>query len=324
MKKRQMRAMLTGILCMALLLMAGCGGRSKEALDNELAYRQLGLNEIKEGSYEEAVEAFQKALDQSLAVIEELEIDICYYKAAAQYKSGDAKGAIETYTALINYDEKNSDALYLRGTQYLLGGQNKEALADYEDALAIDKDNGRLYNKIGEHLTAAGLNEEAGNILNRALKIKEEDAADYREKGYTYYLLGQYDSARPYLDRAMDEKDTEAVFYLAKLCEAQGDNEQAAQFYESYVESNGNDTETLNALGLARMEEGNYEQALAFFQQALENEGSGNRQELRRNEIVALEYLNQFSQAKGKMEEYLVDYPEDEEAVREYEFLRSR
>ena len=47
-------------------------------------------------------------------------------------------------------------------------------------------------------------------------------------------------------------------------------------------------------------------------------------QELRRNEIIALEYLQDFVQAREKMTSYLADYPDDEAAAREYEFLQSR
>ncbi len=324
MKKKRIRIVFLTIGLLAMLLAAGCGRRSKESLENELAYRQLGINKMNEGDYEGAVEMFQNALDQSLAVIEDLEIDICYYKAVAQYKGGDVEGAFATYNALIEYDKKNADALYLRGTLYLQEGDSENALKDYEGALEQDTRNIALYNKIAENLNGAGLTEDAGEILNQALAVEERDAADYREKGYTYYLLGQYDSARTYLDRAIEQKDTEAVFYLAKVCEAQGDTEEANQLYETYVESHSDDTETLNALGLARLSEGSYDQALTFFQKALEQESPVNEQELRRNEIIALEYLQDFAQAKEKMETYLADYPDDEAAVREYEFLQSR
>lgn len=312
------------IFIVTMAVLTGCGSRNKEDLENELAYRELGISKMEEGSYEEAVEMFQKALDQSLAVVDELEIDICCYKAVAQYKSGDTDGALETYTALINYDDGNADAFYLRGTLYLELDQSEKALADYEKAVKADKNRIALYNEIGEKLTNAGLTEEAGTILNRALKVKGDKAADYRDKGYTYYLLEQYDNARTYLDKAINMGDKEAVFYLAKMLEAQGNTEQADQLYESYVTGHSDDTETLNTLGCNRMEEGNYEQALVFFQTALKNENPGNEKELRRNEIATLEYLLDFKQAREKMKSYLKDYPEDTEAAREYEFLKSR
>lgn len=311
--------------CLAVLLLlcftAGCGGRNKE---NELAYRQLGINKMAEGDYEEAVKMFQKALDQSMAVIGELELDICYYKAAAQYKAGDTDGAMQTYTALIDYDKENADALYLRGILYLEQGDGNSAMTDFENALKADKKNGAMYNKIGEQLKQSGLTEEAEKIWTRGLALKGETAAEYREKGYAYVLLGQYDSAKTYLDKANELGDTEALFYLGKLYEAQENTEKAGEMYEAYIETHSDDTETLNALGCAKMETGDYEKALVFFQAALKNENPANKRELLRNEIAALEYTLDFAQAREKMESYLADYPDDEEAAREYEFLKSR
>lgn len=325
MNHKRMRNICCIIFAIAMLALTGCGGtRRKEALENELAYRQLGITRMAEGNYQEAAKMFQNALDQSMAVIEELEIDICYYKAAAQYKSGDADGALETYTALIEYDKKNADAFYLRGILYLALGQNEDAIKDFKSALENDKKNGVLYNKIGENLMSVGLAEEAKDILRQALELSGDTAGDFREKGYAYYLLEDYDNARTYLDKAINMEDKEAVFYLAKMLEAQGSIQQANQLYESYIQDNGGDTETLNSLGCAKMEEGNYEQALAFFQKALETENPLNEQELRRNEITVLEAMLDFAQAKEKMAAYLEDYPEDEAAVREYEFLQSR
>lgn len=311
--------------CLAVLLLlcftAGCGGRNKE---NELAYRQLGINKMAEGDYEEAVKMFQKALDQSMAVIGELELDICYYKAVAQYKAGDTDGAMQTYTALIDYDKENADALYLRGILYLERGDGDSAMTDFENALKADKKNGTMYNKIGERLKQSGLTEEAEKIWTRGLALKGETAAEYREKGYAYVLLGQYDSAKTYLDKANELGDTEALFYLGKLYEAQENTEKAGEMYEAYIETHSDDTETLNALGCAKMETGDYEKALVFFQAALKNENPANKRELLRNEIAALEYTLDFAQAREKMESYLADYPDDEEAAREYEFLKSR
>ena len=116
MNNRRMRIIFCIMVLLMLCLTAGCGRRNKENLENEKAYRQLGINKMTEGDYEEAVKMFQKALDQSLAVIGELEIDICYYKAAAQYKAGDMDRAIQTYTAPSDYDEENADAFDLGGT----------------------------------------------------------------------------------------------------------------------------------------------------------------------------------------------------------------
>ena len=42
------------------------------------------------------------------------------------------------------------------------------------------------------------------------------------------------------------------------------------------------------------------------------------------NEIVAYEHLGEFEKATSLMKEYLVAYPDDELAIREFEFLSTR
>lgn len=317
----------TFILCLftaALCLTASCGGRDEVQLENELAYRQIGIQKLSEGSYQEAVDNFQKALDQSVALVDELEVDICYYKAQAQYQGGDVAGAVETYTALIEYDKDNAKALYLRGTAYLAQGQTKEALADYESAADKDKKNGELYPHMAENLINAGMKQEAEPYLQLAVAQDGEDARSLRERGYAYYLMGDYDNARANLDKAISMEDEEAVFYLAKIEDALGNTERATQLYEAYISNHEGDTATLYELGMARLKQGSYDQALAFFQKALEAENPTNRQQLRRGEIIALEYMLDFAQAKAKLESYVADYPGDADAAREWEFLQSR
>lgn len=155
-----------GMLAAGILLVgmaAGCGN-SKNKEDQE-AYRQIGINNLEQGKYDDAVDAFQKALDQSLATIGAEELDICYYKAQAQYMAGDTKGALETYTALIDYDKKNADAYYLRGSLYLLEGEDKKALADYASAVENDDANYDLYIQAYSDLTDAGFSDEAKQYL---------------------------------------------------------------------------------------------------------------------------------------------------------------
>ena len=173
-----------GMLAAGILLAgmaAGCGN-SKNKEDQE-AYRQIGINNLEQGKYDDAVDAFQKALDQSLATIGAEELDICYYKAQAQYMAGDTKGALETYTALIDYDKKNADAYYLRGSLYLLEGEDKKALADYASAVENDDANYDLYIQAYSDLTDAGFSDEAKQYLEDAVQVSGKDAQDYAMRG---------------------------------------------------------------------------------------------------------------------------------------------
>ena len=111
------------ICTMAVSLIAGCGSVDRETQES---YRQLGITKLQEGDYEGAISNFQKALDESLGRIGVHEVDICYYKALAQFKAGQTDAAIETYTSLIDYDDDNAEAYFLRGSVYLQAA-NSEA-----------------------------------------------------------------------------------------------------------------------------------------------------------------------------------------------------
>lgn len=322
MKNWKFKTACLGILVLLLVSLTGCQG--KEALENEKAYRQVGINKMQEGDYKGAVKAFQKALDQSFAKVGDLEIDICYYKAAAQYKNGDAAGAKKTYKALMDYDKKNGAPYYLRGCIYLKEGEIKAAKKDFKKALELDADNYELYVSVYENLIAAGEKEEAEQILDAALKRKGEKTEDYRERGHIYLLKGEYESARKELDKAINKEDTKALLYMAQVYEAQGNQKQAEALYESYAQKNSSDSSVLKILGDLQMEKGDYKRALEFFQKALKAKQVSNEQELRRSEIIAYEKLNDFGAAKKKMEAYVNDYPEDEEARRELIFLQTR
>jgi hypothetical protein len=45
---------------------------------------------------------------------------------------------------------------------------------------------------------------------------------------------------------------------------------------------------------------------------------------LKKNEIIAYENLGMFEEAKDKLKQYLTDYPEDSQALREAEFIETR
>lgn len=313
---------LLGLLLLACIL-AGCQN-NQEAIQNQEAYRKFGINKMNEGKFDEAVEAFQKALDQSQAVISDMELDICYYKATAQYNSGDTKGAITTCDALINYDDSDAKAYFIRGCVYLKEGDNENARQDYGKALSLSGNNYALYLSVYENLKGAGFDSEAEELVSKALELEGKSAEDYRERGHIYFIRGEYDNARKELDQAINQGDTKALLYLAQVYDAQEDNKKAKALYESYLEKNSGDTDTVIALGEMQLEAGKYQKALELIQQALEAGRPEDDKKLRRNEIICYENLLDFAKAKQKMASYVKDYPEDEEAQREYLFLQTR
>ena len=115
----------------------------------------------------------------------------------------------------------------------------------------------------------------------------------------------------------------DARLYLGMSYEALGDYNYAVSVYKSAIQDS-TDPGLYNHLGVCQMKIGAYKEALATFQEGLKCEGSSFRQALRFNEVIAYEYLADFKKAKELMSVYLRDYPNDTEAQREYDFLKTR
>ena len=131
--KKSIVAIFLAATMFATAFLSGC---SSERAEKAQQYKTLGIKQLESASYEEAVGSFQKALDQSLGKINAREIDLCYYKALAQFKMGDVDGAIETYTALVDYDEESrtytcglvySDAMAEEYSDFVINAMEKYA-----------------------------------------------------------------------------------------------------------------------------------------------------------------------------------------------------
>lgn len=307
-----------------LLVFASMTGCANENEENELAYRQTGIECMENGDYDGAVEAFNSALSYCTGTIGETEIDICYYKAAAQYASGDVEGALATYDALVTYDEKDADAYYTRGCLLLQTGESDKALLDFSDAVTHNSDDYELYINIYKNLAAYNLTEQGEEYLNQAFGIKGDSAEQLTYRGELYLLLGEYANAEAELEAALAKNSAEANLVMAQLFEAQGDTETAETYYKAYLESGAADAEAMNALAEIAMAKGDYETALSYVNQGLAMETVANKRELLQNQVICLEYTADFTGAWQAVQEYVALYPGDLDMQREYIFLKNR
>ena len=94
--------------------------------------------------------------------------------------------------------------------------------------------------------------------------------------------------------------------------------------YSNYLSKQGPDAEIYNQLGLCEMAKKDYQKALEAFQAGKQIEGNSLMQTLCFNEIVAYEYLEDYQQAEVLMNAYLQNYPDDQTAIREQQFLSTR
>lgn len=317
--KRITAVFLAGMMMGSLLW--GCG---KESREEELSYRETGIAAMESGDYAGAVAAFDAALKRCNGSIGETEIDICCYKAAAQYAAGDAEAALATCKALLDYDEKNADVWYLYGCLLLAAEQPDDAKAAYGSAVENNPDDYELYIAAYENLCAYNLKEDGEAFLNKAFSVKGDTAADSAARGKIYYLLGQYDNAKKELQAAIEQGEASANLTMAQACEALGDLGAAETYYAAYVEQGAKDSVAMNSLAELAMAKGNYSGGLSYVEQGLAMEETPNRRELMQNQIICMEKTGDFTGAFRVISEYAELYPEDASAAREYIFLKNR
>ena len=304
----------------ALTLCTGCSNERKE---NQKELRLEGIAYMEGEKYENALKKFEEALELSLGEIGAIEKDICFYKAEAQFMLGDKEGAIQTYTAIIEFDE-SPQAYYLRGNLYYNLGEDEKALADYEKALEKDKDNYDLYIGVYEVLSAKGKDKEAQDCLNKALEIKGNSAQDKLQKGRITLLLGEKQAAIALFEEAVNGKEYQALYYLASIYSDLGDEASAESNMDAYIESGVADSNSLYEIANKELAKGKYDIAIECLKAALKLEKVPNKQILTKTLVIAYEHKLDFESALEVMKEYVEAYPDDEEAQRELTFLETR
>lgn len=286
----------------------------------ELAKRGSGIAYLSAGHYSKAVELLNEALTYAGDSYGETEMDILYYLAEAQERSGDALGAAETYTRIIELDE-DADAYMLRGLAYQSAGDNASAEADLKTAISQSRKNYKTYLALYEVLMAQEKNDEAAQILDEALELGGRTGEDYSNRGIIYMYKGDYEGAAQAFNTALESGYNGAYLGLAESLMRQEDYEGAAAQYEAYLAQDTQNAEAYNQYGLCLMELSRYEDAQAAFAQGLALNDRLVDRELMYNEAITLEYMEDWTGAYEKMLAFVEKYPDDPQGQHELAFL---
>jgi tetratricopeptide (TPR) repeat protein len=321
----------------AMLLTAfltGCADKS----ERQDAFKAAGIEYMKAGNYAEAKTQFERALDNAGYVVGDREKDINFYLASANFMLQDLDGALERMNALLEFDEKDTDALFFKGSILLAKGMNEEAVNTYSEALTLAPGNYDMGIMAYENLMSYGLTEEASALLNKAVSYTGEGSVKSTGKGRMLLILDRYEEAINAFEEAALLGNNEALLYEAKAMAEHGDTEGAAAKREKYLSQVKEPSiEGLSLLAEIARISGDYQGALSYVDQALtplstESEENTKKimqnqsaiKSLRRTEIACLEFTGDFNKAYEKANAYVTAYPADAAAVRELKFLESR
>lgn len=278
----------------------------------------MGLTE-----YPQAIECFQAALAGSNGLVENVDFDLNYYLAAAYTKDGQYSQAEEAYNAILALRGNEADAYFLRGNVRMNQSDYEKAKEDFDQAVLLEPDNYDMLIEIYQVLEHFGHAETGRAYLQTALTAGGKGMDNYCV-GRIYYYLGEYEKAYLALEEAKEKGGEESYLYLGRAYEATGDYNYAANVYNSYLSSHDGSAELYNQLGLCEMARGDYQKALEAFQAGMQLEDTSILQTLSFNEITAYEYLGEYEKATALLNNYLKNYPGDEQAKREYDFLSTR
>lgn len=289
----------------------------------QMTKRGEGIVYLYQGYYSKAEELFKEALGKLDGTYTDQELDILYYLAEAQDRSGDAVGAVLTYTEIIN-QKPDADAYMLRGLAYQRVGDNSSAETDLDRAIGMSKKNYKTYLALYDVLMNQGKDDEARRALEAALELGGKNGEDYSNRGIVYMYLGDYEKACQAFNEALDKGYTAAYLGVAESLIRQSNYEEALVQYVNYLNIDMTNASAFNQYGICLMQVGRYEEAADIFARGLAlNDRLVDRQ-LMFNEATAYEHLAQWDAAYEKMKAFMEKYPDDEAGQRELTFLESR
>lgn len=287
------------------------------------AKRGSGIVYLYQGHYTKAQELLTEALEYGGGTYGEAEIDILYYLAEAQDRSGDAVGAVLSYTQIIEH-QADANAYMLRGLAYQRVGDNTKAESDLETAISMSKKNYKTYLALYEVLMAQGKEEDARATLDKAINLGGKTGEDYSNLGIVYMYMQDYSKAEQAFNTALERGYNGAYLGLAESLIRQNDYAGAQTQYESFIAVDKTNATAYNQYGLCLMELSKYEEAAAAFASGLAiNDRLVDRQ-LMYNEAVVYEFMADWTTAYEKMKAFVEKYPDDEKAQHELTFLESR
>ncbi|WP_286151993.1 tetratricopeptide repeat protein [Sporofaciens musculi] len=151
------------------------------------------------------------------------------------------------------------------------------------------------------------------------------------EEGIEYLKNGQYEEAIKQFEQAVeDEVNVGDAYRGIGIARWETENYEGAR--DAFQKALDADTESpftgiiYNFLGSCELKLGNPESAQNYFQLGIGLKGNSAKldQEMKYNQIVAFEQLGDWESAKARLAEYVAEYPEDANALKEQQFLETR
>jgi tetratricopeptide (TPR) repeat protein len=135
-----------------------------------------------------------------------------YMLGLAQWKSGDAEGAVLAFDSALARDPEHLKSLYNSGRALLDAGRAREALDRFEAAVAVDSAAAEGWRLLGRGFQEIGDLEAAVSSYRQALVLDEHDAWALNNLGVLHLEEGRARDAIGPLARAVEVRPSSPIF----------------------------------------------------------------------------------------------------------------
>ena len=224
--KRRKISLFLAAAVLSLGILSGCGAESKEAKEA----RMTGIEQLNAGNYQDAIDSFGKALDESDGIVNSFELDVLKYRGEAEYKLADYKAAAQTYGILAE----------------AAAGQAEDAEKDFAAAEEKAKNSKKssaaapgvslAFTALASAARDAGDSELAAQYCNQAIERGVSGPEIYNQLAISEMEAGDYESAMSHYEEALSLADSETALVIrqniAVLYEKEGDFAKALEQFK--------------------------------------------------------------------------------------------
>ncbi|MGI5992127.1 MAG: tetratricopeptide repeat protein [Methanosarcina sp.] len=177
-----------------------------------------------QGNYEEAIKAFDKAIE-----INSQDLEAWNNKGFCLVHLGDYEEAIKAFDKAIEIDSQSSEVWNNKGLCLTNLGDYEKAMKAYDKAIEIDSQSLEAWYNKGLALKSLDNYEEAIKAFDKAIEVNSHDSDAWYNKGYSLECLGNYEEAIKAFDKVIeiDPQDSYA-WYNKGTCLAHLSNNKAA------------------------------------------------------------------------------------------------
>ena len=261
-------------------------------------YYNRGISYFKEEEFDDAIQAFTKAIVLNLKYAYAY-----YYRGVCYYRKREVQNAIEDYTEAIRLKSDYAEAYNNRGACYARKGKPDKAIADYTEAIRLKPDYAEAYNNRGACCARKGEPDKAIADYTEAIRLKPDYAEAYYNRGFYYGQKGETDNAiADYTEAIKLKPDYAKAYFNRGICYGQkGETDKEIADYTEAIRLNPDDAAAYFNRGICYGQKGEPDKAIADYTEAID---------LDPYDANAWYYRGICYGKKGELDKAIADYTE--------------